>query len=285
MTQFWHVALLVGLAVIGVRIAMLAWRVVRHEVAWTRLLVPGIVAIEGIGFATHDEVVPWTLRLGTAALLEITFVVIAVRELRRPTAGFIEDRIARAFGALLPPTIARFAALEIVIVGMAVRFVSGGWRRATPPGFTYHRQSGLRMFLPMLPLLAVGDVLLLELVLLRHADTWLRIVVHALAIYGLVWLVGLYASLRARPHRLADGVVTLHRGLLRRLDVRVDEIASIAPLPAFADDWKKRAYTRGALRLDVAGPSILEIRLHAGTRVLVAVDEPAPFVAALGPAT
>lgn len=284
MTQ---IALQIALAIVGVRIVVLIWKVVRREVAWTRLLLPGILAIEGVGVATHDAIAPWTVRLGAAALLEITFVAIAVRELRRSARGTepIEQRIARAFGALLPPTIARLAAFEIVIVGSALRFVLGGWRRPSPPGFAYHRESGLRMLLPLLPLLAVGDVLLLELVLLPHAAAWLRVVVHALAIYGLVWLVGVYASVRARPHRIANGVLALHRGLLRHLDVPVADIASITPLPTFSDDWKKRAYTRGALRLDIAGPPILEIRLRTGTRVLVAIDEPAPFVAALAPAT
>jgi hypothetical protein len=283
-TRIWQLATIAVIAFVAVRICILAWRAVRREVAWTRLLLPGILVIEGVGFATHDTM---ALRLGVAVLLEIAFVVIALRELRRSMGGSepLEDRIARAFGALVPARIARLAAFEIVIVGSALRFVLGGWRRAIPPGFTYHRASGLRMLLPMLPLLAIGDVLLLELVVLPHAATWLRIVLHAAGIYGLVWLVGLYASLRARPHRIDGGVLTLHRGVLRRLEVPLAEIASIAPLPVFSDDWKKRAYTRGALRLDVAGPPILEIRLRAGTRVLVAIDEPASFVAALTPAT
>jgi hypothetical protein len=79
-----------------------------------------------------------------------------------------------------------------------------------------------------------------------------------------------------------------------RLDVPVAEIASIDELPNFTDDWKKRAYCKGAIRIDVAGATILELRLRttarpigvlgdgaAGTRVLVAVDEPASFTAAI----
>jgi hypothetical protein len=236
------------------------------------------------------------VRLGTAVALEIAFVVVAVRELRRSVAGAepIEARIARAFSALLPLRAARLVAFELVIVGSALRFVLGGWRRSVPAGFTYHRESGLRMLLPILPLLALGDVLLIDLVLLPDAVTWLRVIVHGLAIYGLLWLVGLYASLRARPHQLADGKLTLYRGILRRLEVPVDQIASIDPLPSFADDWKKRAYLKGAIRVDVAGPAVLELRLHtaarptgvlgegaAGTRVLVSVDEPASFTAAI----
>jgi hypothetical protein len=190
-------------------------------------------------------------------------------------------RITRAFGAMLPPRLARLAAFEIVLVASALRFIAGGWRRPVPAGFTYHRESAMRTFLPMLPLIAVGDILLLELVILPHAATWLRVALHALAVYGLIWLIGLYASLRARPHTLVDGELILHRGLLNTLRVPVDQIASIEPLPSFADDWKKRAYCKGALRLAVPGPTILEMRLRTGVRVLVSVDDPAAFTAAV----
>lgn len=177
--------------------------------------------------------------------------------------------------------VARLAAIEIVLIREATRFLFGGWRRPAPPGFHYHRESGLRTLLPILPLIGVGDVLLLELVILPHAAGWLRVVLHVVAAYGLVWLIGLYATARVRPHRLVDGRLTLHRGVLRERTIEVAQIASVAPLPSFADDWKQRAYLRGTIRLDLAGGTVLEIKLHDGTRLVVAVDQPAPFIAAL----
>lgn len=291
--EAWQTAFAVAVAVLGARVAVMTWGAARKELAWSRLLLPGIILLESAGHGRDQQ---WQLRLGTALALELAFVAIAIRELRRSTRGAepLEARLSRAFGALLPPRAAGLVALELVIVGSALRFLFGGWRRALPAGFTYHRESGLRMLLPILPLLGMGDILLLELVVLPHAATWLRVVVHGLSVYGLVWLVGVYASARSRPHQLAAGRLTLHRGILRRLDVPVAQIASVEPLPSFADDWKKRAYTRGAIRVDLAGPPVLELRLHeaarpiglfgegaAGTRVLVAVDDPAAFQQAL----
>ncbi|MGN6107886.1 MAG: hypothetical protein ACTHU0_22450 [Kofleriaceae bacterium] len=292
----WRSAFAIGLVMLGLRVVVMAWGVTRRELAWSRLLLPTILLLEGAGLAWHGQMELWQLRLATVLAIEVLFVVIALRELRRNSVGTerSEERLARALGALLPPRVARLAAFELVLVGSALQFVFGGWRRESPSGFTYHRESGLRMLIPVLPLLGIGDILLLELVLLPLAAMWVRVLVHGIAIYGLAWLVGLYASMRARPHQIVDGRLTLHRGLLRRLDVRVTEIASIEPLPSFADDCKKRAYTRGALRLDMAGPAVFEIQLHhpvrpigvfgeehAGTRVLVAVDDPVAFTAAL----
>jgi hypothetical protein len=292
----WQRALAVALATLGVRMVVMAWAAARRALPASRLLLPGIILLEGVGLWWHGSAMLWQVRLGTAAVLELAFVVVAIRALRLTTAGAepLEARIARALGALLPERAARLVAFELVIMGSALRFVVGGWRRVVPAGFTYHRESGLRLLLPILPLLGLGDILLLELVLLPHAAVWLRVVIHGLALYGLIWLIGLYASLRTRPHQLADGRLTLHRGILGRLEVPVAQIASIDELPGFADDWKKRAYCKGAIRIDVSGPTILELRLHtaarpvgvlgegaAGTRVLVALDDPASFTAAI----
>lgn len=269
---------LVVLGLVAVRIAFLVRAVACGKLPWTRLLLPSIVLIEGLGLAGHGL---WQLRLGTAIALEVTFIAVAIRAVRRRGRELPERGIARALESLVPPAIARLAAIELVLVGLAARFVCGGWRRPTPAGFTYHRENGLRTMLPLLPLLGVGDVLLLELVILPHATLWLRIVVHVLAAYGLVWLVGLYASARARPHRLVDGVLELHRGVLRHATVDVAQIASIAPLPSFADDWKKRAYLKRTVRLDLGAAHVLELTLRDGTRLIVGVDDPAAFTAAL----
>ena len=294
----WRTALGVAVLAIGARVLVTGWRVVRGELAWSRLLLPAIILLEGVGMWWSGAPLLWEVRVATLVMLEITFVIIAIRALRRTRAGDmpVEVRIAQAFTAQLPPLAARLVAFELVIVGSALRFLGGGWRRALPAGFTYHRDSGLRMLLPALPLLAVGDILLFELLVLPHAAVWVRVVVHVVGVYGLVWLVGFYASMRARPHQLVDGVLVLHRGMLARLSIPVEDITSIAPLPSFSDDWKRRAYGKGALRMDVAGPAVLELVLRTparamrtlgssapSTRIFIAVDDPAAFTAAVAP--
>lgn len=284
-TVFESDLVVVVLALIGARVALLIADVCRRTLPWTRLLLPSIVIVSVFGGAG--------IKLAVGGVLELAFVVVAIRELRRSSTELLETRIARAFTTLLPERFARLIAFELVLIGSALRFLVGGWRRPCPPGFTYHRESGLRLFLAVLPLLAVGDVLLLELVILRQAETWVRIVVHAISIYSLLWIVGLYATCRARPHRIGERV-TLYRGLLRRVELAREDIASVEPIPAFADDWKQRAYCKGAIRIDVSGATVLELRLHRAvrpigpigegapaTRVLISADDAAQTIAAL----
>lgn len=80
---------------------------------------------------------------------------------------------------------------EVQIARSAARFLTGGWRHPARDGFSYYRESSLRLFVPVLPLLLVGDVALLEFVVLPDAALWLTIAVHAAAIYGVLWVVGL----------------------------------------------------------------------------------------------
>jgi hypothetical protein len=295
----WLTALAVTLVALALHIAAMAGAARRGELPWPRLLLPAIFWLEGAGLWWGNGAPIWqAIRLGTAIALETTFVVIAIRQLRRaPVCDEPpEARLARPLIQLVPPGVARLIAFELVIVGSALRFLVGGWRRPDPPGFAYHRNSALRMVLQMLPLIGIADVVLLEVVILPHAALWLRIAVHFLAAYGLLWLIGLYASLRARPHRVDAGHATLHRGLLGHLELPLDQIAEIGEMPVFRDDWQARAYRKRAICVGVRGPAIVDLRLHAplraigvlgpgpaSDRVLVAVDDPTGFIAALGP--
>jgi hypothetical protein len=294
----WLAALGLCLALLAIRIAVLTAAVRRGELRWSRLLLPAIFLVEGLGIWAGGGGRGWqVVRPATAIALELALVVLAIHHLwREPRSDELsEDRLARPLGHLLPPRAARLIALELTVLGLALRYVFGGWRQPARPGFTYHRDALLRMLLPVLPLMAAADVVLLELVILPRAARWIRIVVHVLAIYGVLWVIGVWASLRGRPHRIHDGRAILHRGLLRHVEVSLDQIASIGVMPTFSDDWKLRAYRKGAIRIDVSGPTTLDIRLRvpiqpigmlgpgpASDHLIVAVDDPVAFTAALG---
>lgn len=260
--QAWATGLL--LALLALRLAALARDALRGRLPWTRLLLPAVLLVEGLGLVLKPGPGWQTLRLGTALGLELLFLGLALRVwIRRPhrAGAFPEDALIPAFEAFLPPGLARLAALELVLMAGALRFLMGGWRRPAPEGFGYTAKSGLGMVLPVLPLLLVGDVVLLE-ALLRHAPLWLRVALHLAAAYGLLWIVGLWASLRARPHTVKDGVATFHRGLLSSLSLPLGQIEALETLPAFKDDWVKLAFLRGVMTFDTSGPPCLLLRLR-----------------------
>jgi len=271
------------------------WRLGR--VPGTRLLLPALILAEGLGLVlTQASRLAIQLRLGTVLALELLLLLLAVRAWRtaRSLPGtWPEDRIAVTFEAFVPPRVARLMALELVVLGSAVRFLIGGFREAAPAGFSHHREAALRAILPAVPLMIPGDFLLMKAISTGFAP-WLRWTLHGSTVYAVLWLVGLYATLKARPHQIREGCVQLHLGLMKACSFPVGLVASVAPLPEFEDDWARHAYMKGVPKLVAKGNAVLELRLSEPIRVAgllgpgrptqrlaVSADDPAAFLAAL----
>lgn len=286
------------LALLALRLAALArdWRLGR--LPGTRLLLPAVLLLEGLGLALPGASrLTLQLRLGTALVLETLLLALAVqawRKARYLPEAWPEDRIAKAFEAFVPPRAARLMALELVMLGSALRFLLGGFRQEAHAGFSHHQEAALRAFLPAIPLLIPGDFLLMR-ALFSGLAPWLRWLLHGSTVYAVLWLVGLYATLKARPHRIRNGRLELHLGLVKSVAVPVEHILSAAPLPEFDDDWARHAHMKGVEKLVAKGNAILELSLSEPVRVTglfgpgrptqrlaVSVDEPATLLAALG---
>ena len=119
---------------------------------------------------------------------------------------------------------------------------------------------------------------------------------HVSTVYSVLWMIGLYVTLKQRPHQIDETFVSLHMGLLGALRVRSDQILAAAPFPEFDDDWVKREYMTGMPKLLRTGAPAVELRLAGPVactgvmgpssrrydRVAVSVDDPSAFLAALG---
>ena len=285
------------LALMALRVVALVrdWR--RGRIPGTRILLPALLPVEGLGLVlTQASRLALQLRLGTALALELLLLILAVRALRnaRSLPGtWPEDRIAAAFEAFVPPWAARLMALELVMLGSAFRFLFGGFCEAAPAGFSHHREAALRAILPAVPLMIPGDFLLMK-ALSTGLAPWLRWLLHGSTVYAVLWLVGLYATLKARPHQIREGCVQLHLGLMKACSFPVALVTSAAPLPEFEDDWARHAYMKGVPKLVAKGNAVLELRLSEPIRVrgllgpgrptqrlAVSVDAPSAFLAAL----
>jgi hypothetical protein len=292
----WITAALLTLLTLRLVTMLLDWR--RGRMPATRMLLPALLLVEGLGLIlTRTSHLALGLRLGTALLLEVLLLILAVRAWRtsRTLAGhWPEDRIASAFEAFVPPRVARLMALELVILGSAVRFLLGGFRDPVPPGFSLHRETFLRAMLPALPLLIPTDLFLLH-ALFPRMTPGLRWFLHLSTVYAVLWMIGLYATLKQRPHQVDGTQVSLHMGLLGSLSFPRRLLVSAAPLPEFDDDWARREHMKGLCKLTRTGAPAVELHLVEAVpvtgllgpgsrkcdRVAVSVDDPSAFIAAL----
>ena len=285
-------------ALVAIHLVWLGMKSGRGLLPWTRLLLPAVVLVETLPLLMNIPVgsLRWA-RIGTALVLEVALLaLLTTRFLRmRPEPGLLpENHLAKPMAAFFPTAVARMFALEFVVLLSALRFIFGGWRHADPPGFSYRKESVLGALLPALPLLILGDLVLME-VFLRSAPFWVRLSIHGLDVYGILWVVGLWSTFRFRPHTLDESFLYLHKGLLGQVDIPRDQIESMGALPDIQDDWKRFKYMRTLLKFHTPGPQQVLLKLKepvraqglfglgkARTEVLFSVDDPRALRAALG---
>ena len=95
----------------------------------------------------------------------------------------------------------------------------------TPIGYS-------RLVAPMLWLWIFGsatEVVVLD-VLLSRWWTPLRVPLLIVGVWGLVWMLGMMAAYRTRPHLLGETSLQVRDGIHARVDVPLDRIASIRPV-------------------------------------------------------
>lgn len=163
----------------------------------------------------------------------------------------------------------------------------------TPIGYS-------RLVAPMLWLWIFGsatEVVVLDLLLSRWW-TPLRIPLLVVGVWGLVWMLGLMAAYRTRPHLLGETSLQVRDGIHARVDVALDRIASVRSadhdLPGLltsvhvegeGDDavLLVGVSSRTNLELVLTGPTTLETPNGPTTvgRVGLWVDEPRDVADAL----
>ncbi|QSR33347.1 hypothetical protein CFI00_23110 [Nocardioides sp. S5] len=157
---------------------------------------------------------------------------------------------------------------------------------ATPIGYS-------RLVAPMLWLWIFGsavEVVVLDVVLSRWW-TPLRIPLLVLGVWGLVWMLGMLAAYRVRPHLLGEAMLQVRDGIHARVDVPLERIAGVRTvdheLPGLLRSVHVQGEGEGAmlligvgsrtnLELVLTGPTTLRTPHGSSTvtRVGLWVDEP-----------
>ena len=175
--------------------------------------------------------------------------------------------------------------LEVTLYLALGRWVTR--RPDVPPGTTPIGYS--RLAAPMLWLWIFGsatEVVVLD-VLLSRWWTPLRIPLLVVGVWGLVWMLGMMAAYRTRPHLLGDESIQVRDGIHARVDVPLDRIASIRSVDHDLPGLMRSVHVEGDLvlvgvgsrtnlELVLTGPTTMTIPAGPTTvsRVGLWVDEP-----------
>lgn len=127
---------------------------------------------------------------------------------------------------------------------------------------------------PMLWLWIFGsatEVVVVEIVLRQVDAGWaeaIRVPVLALGVWGVLWMLGMLASYRVRPHLLTDERLRVRSGARTWVDVPLDAVARLRPAEHELPGVVKSLHHEGELLLvGVSSRTNLELVLSAPTRL------------------
>jgi hypothetical protein len=298
------VAWLAGLAGAGAQLAIEIERILGRRAPWTKLLFPavGIAATGCALIARGDPAAGVRAALLISAPFELAALgvaaVVIARALRDRSQAYPEEIVERELTRFAPGAFTRFLVAEPTIVLSAIAYVFGGFRRALPDGFSYVRTWSMVPVLIAAPVLFLPEGLVFDFILAHTSVPWGWRAANAFVhVYSALWLLGILAMARLRPHRVDAERVRFRFSVLKRLDVERRNIASVRTLGPILDTKAFRTSTardRAAYAMVLDGSPAVDVTLHrpvevsgmfGGTRLverlIVAVDEPHRFVAAL----
>ena len=285
-------ALAVDLAVL----VPLAWAGVvwKRDGRWATL--GPVAALSALGAwlvlpeAHHDVLAPLAVLLPAVEVGVVVLVGVAlVRALRGGAAGDPYERIQTATDRVVGAGAAsRAIAYELALL----RYALGPTVRPDEAGaFGYRQSSGYGALVA-----GVGVAGALELVgghvLVLHLWGDVAALVHlGLSGYALVWLLGDWRALAARPIRLDGDVLRVRCGLRWSVDVPVRDIETVyhvrKTLPTDRPTLDASVLKNARFALDLRRPVVADgpygVRKTV-TRVALAVDEPERFLDALSTA-
>jgi hypothetical protein len=266
-----------------------------------KILVPLVVLAEVIlvwsGAVDLDDAV-----LVVAGLEALVFLVglgglvLAARRYREERRAGMDAWRALEDGLslVLSRAVARLAVKELRLFVCLFRWA---FRRVSlgSDEFAYHKRSLLRAIIPLLVVSAPIELVVVHVLALAFSPWWwLKWALLVLGVYATLWLLGLYASLVALPHRLEEEGLRLRYGLLAEGFVPYQEIETASRKERRASnpgDGLSRVTGEEALYLATSGETDVALRLRAprsmrgflketepASLVCLAIDEPDRFV-------
>lgn len=265
----------------------IAWR----GLAWTRALLPLMVACEFLRIAFHQStrgiLLVIALSFELAILLVALLTVFRLRRTipRRETASVLYESIVR----FLPENITKVMVSELMTIGMSLRTFRSHRSSATE-SFRFIEQSPLGFLWIVVLVGSIPELILFHYVLKRHpfVDGLLTFG----CIWGFLWVVGYYISFRDAPHEMNGNQITVRYAFQRNASFSVSNVSTIAlKKNASREDYKtysaaERFCISHADLLEVTFSSPITIRDFTGKtvesqRLAISVDERGEFTRSL----
>jgi hypothetical protein len=266
---------------------------------WQRLLLPSFtLAVLSLSMITSVS----STSLMLFAILPESFLMaifgMAVLEFRNRGTNFEQQSLEETFTLFLPETLARFLVVELIVVYTALSTALKGFKISDVPGYRYDETSIFPYLIAILIVSTPADILLIE-VMIKNWPLPVHVLHIFLSIYVIPWIYGIYVTTRINPHQVNSDIVHLRQGIFGRADFPLKFVVSAKLVsPEVARLTSKRrgrdtSYAQLLFPQIEPQTQVVEILLSqeivvrkilgdlTSHKLLVSIDKPAPFLAAL----
>lgn len=242
-------------------------------------LLPALIVIEIVlvrgGVLTIGQAVATVVAIeGAIALVAARQAIVAVRRFRAGRRDGADPWTATedALTVIFPRVMARFIVMEPRVWVCLVRWITRRYRHG-PDDFPYHSGSILGIFIIVILFTTPVEILLFELLI---PWAWLRWVLLILAIYAVVWIFGLYASLVVLPHRLESDGLRVRYGVLNEVVIPYERIVRVEVEP------RRTPGGREGLIFPEGETGVAYLSIGGRTHLRIEVAEPVQFKSLTG---
>jgi hypothetical protein len=226
-----HLLLISSLMLVIVRLLVVAASVVRQKERWTQFIFPSVVGIElGRVFLGDAHRTSMLVILGGLELTILALVGFSFRRLGGEKDRFSEERFYRRLRDFFPPHLALLTAQEVLtIASSAFLFSAAQLRVGDDRAFSYTDNSPIK-FLPLILLVAgIPEGLFLHFALASHP--YIADAAWVFYAWAIVWSIGLYVSMRRRPHILGESSLLVRMGIRKWCSVPLESVSGTRTIP------------------------------------------------------
>ncbi|MGI2336643.1 MAG: hypothetical protein ACRKGH_08420 [Dehalogenimonas sp.] len=234
-----------------------------------------------------------------SVIFEVLFALIAIRQFLFSVKVYSANRrqgsdkwtaVETSLEVFMPSLVAKLLASELRIL-----YYLGLWFlrkiKIREHEFTYHRKSMLGAFVLLVLFITPAEIFIMGLLLPLE---WLKGVLGILAVYAFFWMLGVWVSMSALPHRLGDDGLQIHNGVFAAGYIPYVDIDEIRAEHTDNLNWDslKIDETTSVAYLSNGGTTDVRIRLKNPvvfkkwlsfsppvTVLHIALDEPPKFLA------
>jgi hypothetical protein len=197
-------------------------------------------------------------------LLFVGYLITLARKMRRDT-GATDADFASRFRSIARGVLAKRIPADILTSEITILYYAFRRRSADPDetvAFTVYKEVGYLTVLVTLLTLFLIEIVALHYILISSHPT-LAWILTGLSIYGLVWVVGDYRAMGARPIRVTEQYLQLRVGVRWEADIALDQIALVE-----SNTSMNESLSRGAAKLGMLSQSNLHLTLKEPVEII-----------------